>query len=88
MGVPVGDAPVKVAVKVENSSPLDPAAVASDSVMLAGNDPLLPWAQLGLHRVARITAVPVADVGPHELHRIRVAVIPPSPHARMMVTGS
>ena len=88
MGVPVGDGPGKLAVKVENRVPLVPAAAASLSVMLAGKEPLPPCAQVGLHRLARISAVPVAEVAPQEFHLIPVATIPPVPHARMMVAGS
>jgi len=85
--VPVGEAPEKVAVRIENSCPLDPADCTPDNVMLAGNVPSLPWAQLGLQRACLITAVPVAEVGPQELQRIWVATDDPSPHASRMVAG-
>jgi hypothetical protein len=89
VGVLLGEAPGKFAVRVENRLPPVPAAATSVSVMLAGKESLLlPWAQLGLQRLVLMTAVPVADVAPHELHLIAVATVEPFPHDRMMVAGS
>jgi hypothetical protein len=87
VGFPVGEAPAKLAVRLEKTGPSG-LGTTSESTTWAANDPSLPWAQSGVHSCARITDEPTASVPFQVVHVICVATMFPSGHPRMIVAGS
>lgn len=60
----------------------------ADREIVAGSDPVWPWAQFGVHVFCWTFVVPVADVADQLDQWMSAAEIEPSPQARRIREGS